>query len=400
MSIATRINEMSSHIEQAYNELQGLGADLTNVNKNIENISMILDNIYDSMPQVSGEGTSLTLDNTRVGKIKSTLKGNTSQSGTPTPDYPQEIQVVTGDNSIDVCGKNLLSTSFELGTINVYGMPGGATNRARTGYEEVQPNKTYIFSSSNLNIYFVPYFYDESYTFISYDNGWKAQTTTITTPSNTKYLRLLVKNNLTDTITLGEITQPQLEQRSTATTYEPYQSQSYHVSLGNIELCKIGNYQDYFYEDSDKWYWHKEIGKRVLDGNENWSYQQAQKRFYINVSDAIIENVRHMVYSNYYRYLESGNADGIIFTNGTTLYLYNYSYTSVNELKNWLSTHNTEAYYILETPTNTEITYQPLIDQLNKLRKAISYENQTNISQINDNLPFIINASALMKNSD
>ena len=46
MSISSRINEMSSHIEQAYDELQGLGADLTNVNKNIENISMVLDDIY------------------------------------------------------------------------------------------------------------------------------------------------------------------------------------------------------------------------------------------------------------------------------------------------------------------------------------------------------------------
>ena len=107
MSITSRINEMSSHIEQAYDELQGLGADLTNVNKNIENISMVLDDIYDSMPQVSGEGTSLTLDDTRVGKIKSTLKGNTSQTGTPTPTSPIPVNVVSGDNEINVCGKNL-----------------------------------------------------------------------------------------------------------------------------------------------------------------------------------------------------------------------------------------------------------------------------------------------------
>lgn len=108
MSIATRIESIEEHIEQAYDELQGLGADLTNVDKNIENISMVLDDIYDSMPQVSGEGTSLTLDDTRVGKIKSTLKGNTSQDGTPTPTTPQPVNVVSGDNKIVVCGKNLL----------------------------------------------------------------------------------------------------------------------------------------------------------------------------------------------------------------------------------------------------------------------------------------------------
>ena len=107
MSIATRIESISNHLENAYDELQGLGADLSNVNKNIENISMVLDDIYDSMPQVNGEGTSLTLDNTRVGKIKSTLKGNTSQDETPTPSSPIPVNVVSGDNEINVCEKNL-----------------------------------------------------------------------------------------------------------------------------------------------------------------------------------------------------------------------------------------------------------------------------------------------------
>ena len=36
-----------------------------------------------------------------------------------------------------------------------------------------------------------------------------------------------------------------------------------------------------------------------------------------------------------------------------------------------------------------------LIDQLNELEKAQSKENQTNISQVNNDLPFIISASAL-----
>ena len=37
-----------------------------------------------------------------------TLKGNTSQTGTPTPDTPIPINVVSGDNTIKVEGKNLL----------------------------------------------------------------------------------------------------------------------------------------------------------------------------------------------------------------------------------------------------------------------------------------------------
>ena len=40
------------------------------------------------------------------------LKGNTSQSGTPTPSSPQTIHNVSGDNSVIVCGKNMFRDYF------------------------------------------------------------------------------------------------------------------------------------------------------------------------------------------------------------------------------------------------------------------------------------------------
>ena len=299
MSITSRINEMSSHIEQAYDELQGLGADLTNVNKNIENISMVLDDIYDSMPQVSGEGTSLTLDDTRVGKIKSTLKGNTSQSGTPTPSSPIPVNVVSGDNTIT----------------------------------------------------------------ISNQDG---------TDSNT-----------------------------------------YNIDLPEgMELCKIGDYQDYIYKDSDKWYLHKEIGKVVLDGSETWYRAQTNTtdyyRFFVDFGTNIQSggaSLKANVYSNKFigisRDQSYGRYQGIAPTD------INYTYKSliiyceataqmtIADFKTWLSNNSTTVYYVYATPTTTEITYQPLIDQLNELEKAMSKDGQTNISQVNNDLPFIISASAL-----
>jgi hypothetical protein len=41
------------------------------------------------------------------------LKGNTSQNGTPTPSSPIGVNVVSGDNTIDIYGKNLLGSTFE-----------------------------------------------------------------------------------------------------------------------------------------------------------------------------------------------------------------------------------------------------------------------------------------------
>ena len=46
------------------------------------------------------------------------------------------------------------------------------------------------------------------------------------------------------------------------------------------------------------------------------------------------------------------------------------------------------------------ITDNTLINQLNTLEQIYSYNEQTNINQINNDLPFIITASALEKNSD
>ena len=62
-----------------------------------------------------------------------------------------------------------------------------------------------------------------------------------------------------------------------------------------------------------------------------------------------------------------------------------------------MGNNNTTFYGIKPTPTYTEITDSTLLSQLNALAK--SYNSQTNISQNNNDLPFIINATALREMS-
>lgn len=415
MSIATRIESIEEHIEQAYDELQGLGADLTNVNKNIENISMVLDDIYDSMPQVSGEGTSLTLDDTRVGKIKSTLKGNTSQSGTPTPTSPIPINVVSGDNEINVVGKNLFDKD-NANILNAYfetSIPNLSSNdNARTLYIECLPNTTYTITKLRSQQFNVGCTNTEPIigtTIQKIENGplgvYDGNTEvnyTYTTNSTAKYL--LVRYAYATQVDLDlMLSSIQIEYGSSASTYEPYQGNTYHIDLPEgIELCKIGNYQDYFYKDSDKWYLHKEIGKVVLNGSENWI-----------IGNTGTANWFYRLNSFYYGLVDLANA-GIctnyscvdINNNNTTqgisasavghnIFIRYGTEDTIENWKAWLSTHNVVVYYVLATPTNTEVTYEPLIDQLNLLEKAMSKNGQTNISQVNNDLPFIISASAL-----
>ena len=52
------------------------------------------------------------------------------------------------------------------------------------------------------------------------------------------------------------------------------------------------------------------------------------------------------------------------------------------------------AYSVLATPTNTEITNQNLLQQLNTLSRAKSKESQTIVSQTNNDGPFYLKATA------
>ena len=548
MSIATRINEMSSHIEQAYNELQGLGADLTNVNKNIENISMILDNIYDSMPQVSGEDISLTLNNTRVGKIKSTLKGNTSQDGTPTPDFPVDVNVVSGSNVIKTSNKNLFNKDTVVNQSNYSGSVGQvisiATNSntfrcpifkkisdkitisanvtsakmrvllldkdykilSTTGYTtlpktidtsncefiaiffdgttitvnnniQIEQNSTattyephqgkelpldlpvvnlfdkdnetytngYIRSSATTlttSIYnrtlYIPCKPNTTYAiqkmvpkdsskfmiassvdvpevgvniYNVVDAGANSTHAIYTTSNNAKYLLVnYIQTNVTSTTVAEMLNSIQIEKGSKVNAYTPF-------GTNPIELCKIGNYQDYFYKSGSKWYLHKEIGKDVLSTvNQEWGSIETsitgKYRYKTNQFSNIIKkpssasNIGYLL-CNYYALQVAGTAgswggnQGVSVNQFGTIFVNDNNYTNnLSGWKNWLDTTKPLLYFALEIPTNTEITDTTLISQLNALEQAMSYDDQTNISQENDNLPFIINATALMKNSD
>ena len=66
------------------------------------------DLIISQFPKVTDTGTTISLTPTLKGKLESTVKGNIEQEGTPTPESPSPIKVVTGDNSVEVVGKNLL----------------------------------------------------------------------------------------------------------------------------------------------------------------------------------------------------------------------------------------------------------------------------------------------------
>ena len=234
--------------------------------------------------------------------------------------------------------------------------------------------------------------------------GTGKQTKTISIPSsfptNCDRIWFLIYANGTGTGNVDDYvdyTDLQMEIGSTAHSYTPYGKA--------IELCKIGDYQDTIVKDNGKWYLNKQIGKVVLDGSEN--YNAYNNTFILNFDfnprmKPTINNGRlplikckyllPITWNESWATIQSFFAMNEIGEKRIRMSLPNME---LADFKTWLQSNNMPIYYVMETPTYTEITDSTLISQLETLLKARSYLGQTNITQTNNDLPFIINATAL-----
>lgn len=177
----------------------------------------------------------------------------------------------------------------------------------------------------------------------------------------------------------------------TVTVGDGVNSESFTVDLGSIELCKIGDYQDYIYKNGDDWYVHKETNKVVLSGTESFGKSGSTEAdiFSYNLQNGDTNGTTE-VKSNYFQYANSNILPSIRKYNQYIYFVFSsYGTTDVTGFKSWLSTHNTEAYYILATPTDTRITDANLIAQLNTLQNNHLYDGTNIITVAADgaNLP-------------
>ena len=206
--------------------------------------------------------------------------------------------------------------------------------------------------------------------------------------------------------------------------YKPMISTKYsktYVPYGTdpIELCKIGDYQDYFYKSGSKWYLHKEVGSFILNGNVSFqkhsssnSYCTAISRFTNNVpvypeTNNIVAPIicTHFdaTYINDIAF-NSVQKIGFSFINSKEVWfgLPTSIATNVSEVQNWLNNQINNGnpivvHHALATSTDTEITDTTLISQLEAIYNAPLYE-QTNITQTNNDLPMVLDITACKDN--
>ena len=176
------------------------------------------------------------------------------------------------------------------------------------------------------------------------------------------------------------------------------QSQNFTVDLGDIELCKIGTYQDYIFKSSgdSKWYIHKEVKRVVWNGSETWTLSSPKTKTQV-FSHYVGGSPTVQYYSNRFLYpFPGGDMEGLVLLSGMAYMALNKTTAStVDQLTTWLASNNVILYYVLATSTDTQITDENLIEQLEALANANSYDGVTHVKSESENKPIILNMSVL-----
>lgn len=141
-----------------------------------------------------------------------------------------------------------------------------------------------------------------------------------------------------------------------------------------------------YYEDG-KWYDEQKVGQVILDGSEAYGYGTGQSAFYTTLLANIVKKPANnsiiCVMSNYFKGETANHCVNSEYnyclgfnTLGSLWIRYN-ELSTVEQLKSWLSEHNTEVLYELAELIVTEITDEDAISALESIK---TYKGITNIT--------------------
>ena len=404
--LQNQITANADDIDDIQEEQLTQNADIESLQQENERLSRIVS----GLPTKNASGTSFVLNDMVNCEIKEiSLKGDTLQDGTPTPDSPVAIQSVTGNQEINVFGKNY----FDKTNPNVKNIYIDSTNykignlaNARSIYVPCRPNTNYTVSkiaTPRFMVGLTDVIPENNVTCLGIIRDDSATSLTITGNANAKYLVIFLTNAYDSNTWQNILNSIQIEEGNSATSYEQYSGTTFPISLGNIELNKIGDYQDKIYKNNDKWYLEKNVRK----------YTQALEaiittgnRFRIKVkSKSELHNVDISVNSFCPALI---NVTTNINIGGQTQLRYNGGWGGIavifsenvrtaigldkteEQLIDWFN-NNCEIYAAIipdyDYPETTEITDDNLINQLEALNNYILLTNNTIISS--GNLPVI-----------
>lgn len=317
----------------------------------------------------------------------------TNNEPSPNPDYPQEIETISGEVKIVQTGKNLfdkngnfthgnnnnLTTLQEDGTIKT--TANFSNNRSSGQLISVDKNTNYtvsgilveaqspnnsvieILNENNSRIYMFEISNSANYNF----------TFTFNSADNEKiWISLNARDFNLSASVYAIFDKIQIEEGTVSTDYEEYKNNEYTIDLQNNELVKLDDIKDTIEIDKSRNVsLNKRIGKAVLDENTNPTIasQNYPNLFFFSLS-ALGMNVNSLkAISDYFTFVDdtriTDNASAntyleygqFAFRHGTVdrIYFKIADITTGTDFKAWLSENNVTVYYELAEPTTSNL---------------------------------------------
>lgn len=257
------INEKDAEQDEAIAENYKV---INKLNEKLENQQKVIN----QLPQVEGQGTSITLENTIEAQFtKFEIEGNSVQDGSPSPD--NEVPILSaGDN------ENIWNGEIERGAINGDGLDVDATNRVRNvGYYELNKG-TYTLSYKGAK-QSVVYIFNANKVKVN-NPSWENEKSTFTLEEN-GYIKYALKQLDNREMNVNDVSEIKLEKGNKATPYSPYGMGSINEKIINKNVWDIDKFKNLYGTNSYETYNNVECLKLAgatqrynFDGEENTQY--------------------------------------------------------------------------------------------------------------------------------
>lgn len=291
--------------------------------------------------------------------------------------------------NITVCNKNIFNEDevrFMDGMLDDDGHPYTGGSHYTANFYPVKPETQYSIigtwqqGTATKRVYF----YDKDKKWISRGNTLSIGTSNFTTPANCYYVRFQVTTPIT--LKTGDI----MLCEGTDTTYVKNEHQTFSLNIGDMELCKIGDYEDILFKNvvGDENYnssltegaWYKKEAIAKISGSNNFTSNGIDANKVglltpvLNIeSNLMTAELAPKTLCNLVQTAARKNTGLQGTTSASKIRIYlNLSYaTDYDEAKEVLK--DIIIYYVQLTPTYTQITDQTLISQLEEISKFKCY---------------------------
>lgn len=316
--------------------------------------------------------------------LKNTVGYEEFVPNSPSPDYPQEIEVIEGSVDVEVSGDNLIDWSKSTNNIGTF--ENDTITITTTG---AWKSKQYVFTEFIKNNAGKRLCFScESYSFPESVNAnvqinWTQNGTTkynslfnkngtrnsFLIPEDTSDITWAVlavySNNSTDTTTecTTIITKPILYfgELNNPPAYEPYKSTTASLDLQDNFIAKIGDVADELDVVTGKL--NKNVGRVQLNGLESLAIEVNSDVPYTRFSTTILNargtgvQNRYPIKSTHFKNIASGGHDvGGAFIYQSKLFIYlPLDITSVEQAKAWLAVNKPIFYYDLAEPYEVQL---------------------------------------------